>query len=134
MASNFAIPNQLFILILAVILVIVIVLVVVQWRKVAESKNTINLMEKEIELKKIAMVEKDLENKRLMENPVQLPKDQQEHLTQIRTSTDDVRGNVGYLHSEINERLARLEAQTEQKKLEEMLKDIEQKEKKLYKK
>ena len=43
MASNFAIPNQLFILILAVILVIVIVLVVVQWRKVAESKNTINL-------------------------------------------------------------------------------------------
>ena len=34
------------------------------------------------------------------------------------------------MHSEINERLARLEAQTEQKKLEEMLKDIEQKEKK----
>jgi hypothetical protein len=41
--------------------------------------------------------------------------------------------NVGYLHSEINERLARLEAQTELKKLEKMLKDIEAKEKKLNK-
>jgi hypothetical protein len=123
----------LFILILAIILLIIVALVAVQWRKVAESKNTISLMEKEIELKKIAMVEKDLENKRLMENPVQLPKDQQDHLSQIRSSTDNVRGNVGYLHSEINERLARLEAQTEQKKLEEMLKEIEQKEKKLIK-
>jgi hypothetical protein len=42
--------------------------------------------------------------------------------------------NVGYLHSEINERLARLEAQTELKKLEKMLKEIEEKEKKLNKK
>jgi hypothetical protein len=133
MASSLIIPNQLFILILAIILLIIVALVAVQWRKVAESKNTISLMEKEIELKKIAMVEKDLENKRLMENPVQLPKDQQDHLSQIRSSTDNVRGNVGYLHSEINERLARLEAQTEQKKLEEMLKEIEQKEKKLIK-
>ena len=133
MVPSLMIPNQIFILILALILLIIVVLVVVQWRKVAESKNTITLMEKEIELKKIAMVEKDLENKRLMENPVQLPKDQQDHLSQIRNSTDDVRGNVGYLHSEINERLARLEAQTEQKKLEEMLKEIEQKEKKLIK-
>ena len=32
------------------------------------------------------------------------------------------------MHSEINERLARLEAQTEQKKLEKMLKEIEAKE------
>ena len=136
MASNTLIfsTNQLFILLLIIIALIIIIVVVVQWRKVSESKNTIMLMEKEIELKKIAMVEKDLENKRLMENPIQLPKEQQDHLAQIRNSTDDVRGNVGYLHSEINERLARLEAQAEQKKLEKMLKEIEQKEKKIMKK
>ena len=135
MASNTLIfsTNQLFILLLIIIALIIIIVVVVQWRKVSESKNTIMLMEKEIELKKIAMVEKDLENKRLMENPIQLPKEQQDHLAQIRNSTDDVRGNVGYLHSEINERLARLEAQAEQKKLEKMLKEIEKKEKKLIK-
>ena len=69
-----------------------------------------------------------------MENPIQLPKEQQEQLTQIRDSTSEVMSNVGYLHSEINERLARLEAQTELKKLEKMLKEIEAKEKKLNKK
>lgn len=135
MASDILIfsNNQIFLLVILIVALIIIIAVVVQWRKVAESKNTIQLMEKEIELKKIAMVEKDLENKRLMENPVQLPKEQQEHLTQIRNSTDNVRGNVGYLHSEINERLARLEAQSEQKKLEKMLREIEEKEKKLLK-
>ncbi|WP_407461919.1 hypothetical protein [Methanobrevibacter sp.] len=132
MASE-VIPSQIFILILAIILAIVVVIVVMQWKKVSQSNNTLKLMEKEIELKKISMVEKDLENKRIMENPIQLPKEQQEQLTQIRDSTSEVMNNVGYLHSEINERLARLEAQTELKKLEKMLKDIEAKEKKLNK-
>ena len=130
MASE-VIPSQIFILILAIILAIVVIIVVMQWKKVSQSNNTLKLMEKEIELKKISMVEKDLENKRIMENPIQLPKEQQEQLTQIRDSTSEVMNNVGYLHSEINERLARLEAQTELKKLEKMLKDIEAKEKKL---
>lgn len=127
------IPSQIFILILVIILAIVVIIIATQWKKVSQSKNTLKLMEKEIELKKIAMVEKDLENKRLMENPIQLPTEQQEQLSQIRDSTAEVMSNVGYLHSEINERLARLEAQTELKKLEKMLKEIEDKEKKLNK-
>ncbi len=127
------IPSQIFILILVIILAIVVIIIATQWKKVSQSKNTLKLMEKEIELKKIAMVEKDLENKRLMENPIQLPSEQQEQLSQIRDSTAEVMSNVGYLHSEINERLARLEAQTELKKLEKMLKEIEDKEKKLNK-
>ena len=127
------IPDQIFMLILVLILAVVVIIVVSQWKKVNQSNNTLKLMEKEIELKKIAMVEKDLENKRIMENPIQLPKEQQEQLTQIRDSTAEVMSNVGYLHSEINERLARLEAQTELKKLEKMLKEIEAKEKKLNK-
>ncbi|WP_296870192.1 hypothetical protein [uncultured Methanobrevibacter sp.] len=138
------IPDQIFMLILVIILAVVVIIVVSQWKKVSQSNNTLKLMEKEIELKKIAMVEKDLENKRIMENPIQLPAEQQEQLTQIRDSTAEVMSNVGYLHSEINERLARLEAQTELKnrleaqtelkKLEKMLKEIEEKEKKLNKK
>ncbi len=132
MASE-VIPSQIFILLLVIILAIVVIIVVMQWKKVSQSNNTLKLMKKEIELKKISMVEKDLENKRIMENPIQLPKEQQDQLTQIRDSTAEVMNNVGYLHSEINERLARLEAQTELKKLEKMLKDIESKEKKLNK-
>ncbi len=133
-ALNTASVNQLLILVIAIIALIAIIIIVMQWRRVRESQNTIRLMETEIELKKIGMVEKDIESKRLMENPIQLPKDQQDNLSTIRKSTSDVMGDVGYLHSEINERLARLEAQTEQKKLQKMLREIEAKEKQLLKK
>ena len=124
------IPNQLFILIVLVIIAIVLIIVISQWRSVAKSKNSIALIEKEIQLKKMSMIEKDIESKRLMDNPIPLPKEQQDSLSAIRQSTTQVRGEVGFLHSEINERLARLEAQTELKKLEKMLKEIEAKENK----
>lgn len=125
------IPDQIFLLVILVIVAIVLIIIVLEWRKVAQSKNSILMLEKEIELKKMSMVEKDLESKRLMDNPIPLPQNQQDSLSAIRDSTTQVRSEVGYLHSEINERLARLEAQTEQRKLEKMLKEIEAKEAKL---
>ena len=127
------VPDQMFILVIVIIIAIVIIILAYQWRKVAQSKSSIALLEKEIELKKMSMVEKDIESKRIMDNPIPLPQDKQDSLSAIRQSTTDVRSEVGYLHSEINERLARLEAQTEQKKLEKMLKEIEAKEAKLKK-
>ena len=125
------IPNQMFLLIVLVIIAIVLIIIVFQWRKIAQSKNSISILEKEIELKKMSMVEKDIESKRLMDNPIPLPQDQQDRLSEIRQSTTEARSRVGFLHSEINERLARLEAETEQRKLEKMLTEIEEKEKKL---
>ena len=125
------IPDQMFLLIVGVLAAIVLIIIVFQWRKVSQSKNSILLLEKEIELKKMSMVEKDIESKRLMDNPIPLPQDQQDRLSEIRQSTTETRSRVGFLHSEINERLARLEAETEQRKLEKMLTEIEEKEKKL---
>lgn len=133
MESIPTIPDQMFYLIVLVIVAVVLLIIVFQWRKVSESKNSISILEKEIELKKMSMVEKDIESKRLMDNPIPLPQEQQDSLSAIRQSTTEVRSNVGYLHSEINERLARLEAETELRKLEKMLKEIEAKEKKLKK-
>ena len=127
------IPDQMFLLIIVVIVAIVLIIIVFQWKSVVNSKNSVIILEKEIELKKMSMVEKDIESKRLMDNPIPLPQEQQDSLSAIRQSTTEVRSNVGYLHSEINERLARLEAETEQRKLEKMLKEIEAKEKKLKK-
>ena len=124
-------PNQIFYLIIVVIVAIVLIIIVYQWRKVAQSKNSILILEKEIEIKKMSMVEKDIESKRLMDNPIPLPQDQQDNLSAIRQSTTEARSRVGYLHSEINERLARLEAETEQRKLEKMLAEIEEKENKI---
>ena len=125
------IPDQMFILIIAVIAAIVLIVIVFQWKSISNSKNSIALIEKEIELKKMSMVEKDIESKRLMDNPIPLPQDQQDRLSEIRQSTTEARSRVGFLHSEINERLARLEAETEQRKLEKMLTEIEEKENKL---
>ena len=127
------IPDQLFILIILVIIAFVVIIVAVQWKSVAKSITSIVLLEKEIELKKMSMIEKDIVSIGLMDNPIPLPQEQQDSLSAIRQSTTQVRSEVGYLHSEINERLARLEAQTEQKKLEKMLKEIEAKEAKLKK-
>ena len=127
------IPDQMFLLIILVIVAIVLIIIVAQWKSVARSRNEIKLLEKEIELKKMSMVEKDIESKRLMDNPIPLPQEQQDSLSAIRQSTTEARSRVGYLHSEINERLARLEAETEQKKLEKMLMEIEKKEAKLRK-
>ena len=115
------IPDQIFYLIVLVIVAVVLIIIVAQWKSVANSKNSILLLEKEIELK------------RLMDNPIPLPQEQQDSLSAIRQSTTEARSRVGYLHSEINERLARLEAETEQRKLEKMLKEIEKKEAKLQK-
>ena len=125
------IPDQMFLILVLVIVSIVLIIIVFQWRKIAQSKNSIAILEKEIELKKMSMVEKDIESKRLMDNPIPLPQDQQDRLSEIRQSTTEARSRVGFLHSEINERLARLEAETERKKLEKMLTEIEEKEKKL---
>ncbi|GAA5819627.1 MAG: conserved hypothetical protein [Methanobrevibacter sp. CfCl-M3] len=133
MMAEELIPQQVFILLVAIISDIVIIIVVGHWKNVRKSSNAIELIEKEIELKKINMVEKDIETKRLMENRLSLPKEQEDKLLNIRNSTTDILGDVGYLHNEVNERLARLEAQAEQKKLEKVLKDIERKEKELLK-
>ena len=127
------IPDQMFLLIILIIIAVVVIIVVFQWKSIAKSKNSIAILEKEIELKKMSMVEKDIESKRLMDNPIPMPKEQQDNLSAIRESTAEARNRVGYLHSEINERLARLEAETEQRKLEKMLKEIEEKETKLSK-
>ncbi|BDH78770.1 MAG TPA: hypothetical protein GXX31_03925 [Methanothermobacter sp.] len=131
--SSVVIPQNLMILILAFIAFAAIVIIAIQWRKVREVQNNVILLEKEIELRKISLVEKDIESKRLMETTIPLPKEQQEKLAKIRKDTKNIMQRIGYLHSEISERLARLEAQTEFRKLEEMLKDIEKKEKEVNK-
>ncbi|MDR0912376.1 MAG: hypothetical protein LBM96_07245 [Methanobrevibacter sp.] len=132
--SAILIPTQIFYLIILIIVVIALIVIVFQLKKIKDSSNSIKLIEKEIELKKINMVEKDIESKRLMEDQISIPKEKQESLNKIRNSTNEVLNEVKYLHNEINERLTLLEAHSEQKKLEKMLKDIEIKEQKLFKK
>ena len=129
-----AISQNIVWIIIVVIAAVVVIIAFSEWRKVREAQNNVALVEKQVELKKISLVEKDLETKRMMENVIPLPKDQQERLADIRQNTSDIMHNVGFLHSEIGERVARLEAKAEYGKLQKLMKDLEKKEAELDKK
>lgn len=116
------------------IAVIGIIVIFMQWRRVRESQSNVDFLEKQAQLRKIELVEKDLESKRMMENALPLPKEQQERLSNIRKNTSELMNQTSYLHSEINERVTHLEARTEYLKLQKLLMDIEKKEQELDKK
>lgn len=134
MVDAVTIPTNIFYIIIVVIAVIGIIVVFMQWRKVREAQSNVEFLEKQAQLRKIELVEKDLESKRMMENVIPLPKEQQDRLSDIRKSTSDLMHQAGFLHSEINERVTRLEARTEYLKLQKLLQDIEKKEQELDKK
>ena len=128
-----AIDQSIFYIVIAAIVVVGLIVALMQWRRVREAQTNVEFLTKQAELKKIELVERDLESKRMMSDII-LPKDQQEKLTHIRENTSDLMHKAGYLHGEINERVNRLEAKTEYIKLEKLLMDIEEKEKELEKK
>ena len=134
MADTVSISQNVFLLIIAVIALVAVIVIVLQWRRVREAQSNVTFLEKQAELKKIELVERDLESKRLMENVIPLPKDQQERLSQIRGETSKMMQKVGFLHSEINERVTRLETRAEYEKLQKLLDDIKKKEAEMNKK
>ena len=120
-------------IVIAAIVVVGLIVALMQWRRVREAQTNVEFLTKQAELKKIELVERDLESKRMM-NDIVLPKDQQEKLTNIRENTSNLMHKAGYLHGEINERVNRLEAKTEYIKLQKLLMEIEEKEKELERK
>jgi len=131
MADVITIPENIFYIIIAVIAVIAVIVVLMQWRRVREAQSNVQFLEKQAQLRKIELVEKDLESKRMMENALPLPKEQQERLSTIRKNTSELMNQSGYLHSEINERVTHLEARTEYLKLQRLVQEIEKKEEEL---
>jgi hypothetical protein len=112
---------------------ILVIVVVVEWRKAAVSKNSILLLEKKAELKKIELVEKDLESKRMKENITELSEEDQEKLKNIRSNTTEIMAKVGLLNSEVSEKVEQLEAKSELLKLQKLSKELEKKEAELEK-
>ncbi|MFY9638825.1 MAG: hypothetical protein WAK14_08510 [Methanobacterium sp.] len=131
--SMVAIDQNVFYIVIAAIVVVGLIIALMQWRRVREAQTNVEFLTKQAELKKIELVERDLESKRMMSDII-LPKDQQEKLTNIRATTSDLMHKAGYINNEINERIDRLEAKTEYSKLQKLLMDIEEKERELEKK
>ncbi len=125
------IPQNIFYIIIAVIAVIGLIFVILQWRRVKVSQNNVKFLNKQAELRKIELVERDLESKNMM-NDIVLHRTKQK-LSQMKESTSDIMLKAGYINNEINERVDNLESTTEYIKLQKLLKDIENKEKELDK-
>ena len=123
--------DQLFLLALAVIFLIAVIVIAVQWRKSNVSRNDVILLEKQAELKKIELVEKDLENKQRKESFADLSEADQEKLREIRTNTANISAKVGLLSSEVNERVEQLEVKNELVKLRKLSLELDKKEKEL---
>ncbi len=125
---NMAISQDyLVILALAVIALIAIIAIVMAWRKNSESKNAVLLLEKQTELKKVELVERDLENKQRKENLSELSQEDQERLRQIRTNTSEIMGKISLLSSEVNEKADQLEAKSELLKLQKLSEKLDKK-------
>lgn len=125
--------DQLFIMILAVIFLIAVIVIVIQWRKTSISRNEIILLEKQAELKKIEIVEKDLESKRQRNNLSELSEADQEKLKQIRSNTSEIATKVDLLSTQMNERVEQLEAKSELVKLKKLSLELDKKEEELEK-
>lgn len=132
MAISFT-TDQIMIIVLALIFLIAIIVIVIEWRKSSVSRNNVALLEKQAELKKIELVEKDLESKRRKEDMTDLSEEDQEKLKQIRLNTSEVMAKVGLLSTEVNERAEQLEAKSELLKLQKLAKKLDKKEKEIEK-
>ena len=125
--------DQLLLIILAVIFLIALIIVVIAWIKTSSSRNSVALLEKQAELKKIELVERDLENKRRKEDLANLSVEDQEKLKQIRLNTSEVMAQVGLLNTEVSVKVEQLEAKTELLKLKKLSEELDKKEKELVK-
>ena len=125
--------DQIFILILSVIFLIAVIVIVIEWRKSNASKNDIILLERQAELKKIELVEKDLELKQRKESLAELSEADQEKLKQIRLNTSEITAKVGLLSTQVNERVEQLEAKSELVKLQKLTAELDKKEEELEK-
>jgi len=90
-----AIEQNVFYIVIAAIVVVGLIIALMQWRRVREAQTNVEFLTKQAELKKIELVERDLESKRMMSDIV-LPKDQQEKLTHIMENTSDLMHKAGY--------------------------------------
>jgi hypothetical protein len=125
------IPDNVFYIIIAVIALLAIIVILIQWRRVRKSKSQVKYLEKQAEHKEIELVEKDLEPKHLM---IGLPESQQEQLAKIRNNTGKMLRKVGFLQTELNKRISRVEPSKDYMKLQKLLEEIEKKEKEIEKK
>ena len=127
------IPQNIFFIIIVAIAVVGLIFLIIQWRRVRVASNNIKFLSKQAELRKIELVERDMESYRMMDQKA-ITKDQNEKLNLTKEYASDIMQKVGYLNIEINNRVDHLESTTEYQKIQNLITDIGEKEDELEKK
>jgi hypothetical protein len=127
------IPQNIFFIIIVAIAVVGLIFLIIQWRRVRVATNNIKSLTKQAELRKIELVERDMESYRMIDQKV-FTKDNDEKLNLTKEDASDIMQKVGYLNIEINSRVDHLESTTEYQKIQNLITDIGEKEDELEKK
>ncbi len=127
MAAIPQISQNLFYMIIAILIVVIgLIIAFLLSRRGRRRRKSIKFIAKETELKKIKIVERDLELK--PKTNILYEDTQEEKLTRIRDRTSDLTHKSGYFDNEINERANGLETQTKHLNIRKRLNNIEKKE------
>lgn len=124
------IPNltqNMFYIILAAIVFVGLISLIIQWRRVRVSKNNIQFLTKQAELRKIELVERDMESNRMMKAMI-INNNQMGKEVFIEEDTSDMMKKAVSLNNEINNRVNSFELTTEYLKIQTLIKDIDEKE------
>jgi hypothetical protein len=127
------ITQNMFYLILAGIAVIGLIVLIVQLRRVRNSTKKVNILSKESELKKLQLVEMDMESYRI-ENVKGFHKNQNGKLNLAKINRSNLMNKIGHFNNEINYRVNHLESTTEYLKIQNRIMDIDRKKDKFEKK
>jgi hypothetical protein len=127
------IPQNIFFIIIVAIAVVGLIFLIIQWRRVRVATNNIKSLTKQAELRKIELVERDMESYRMIDQKA-FTKDNDEKLNLTKEDASDIMQKVGYLNIEINSRVDHLESTTEYQKIQNLITDIGEKEDELEKK
>ena len=122
------ITQNMFYIILAAIAVIGLIMIIVQFRRVRKSSKKVNVLLKEAELKKLKLVEIDMEKYRM--NSKGLSKNQNGKLNLTKIDRSDIMSKIGHFNNEINYRVDNLESTREYRKIQNSLMNLDKKKEK----
>ena len=124
------ITQNIFYIILAAIAVVGLIVLIIQFRRVRNSSKKVNALSKEAELKKLKLVEMDMEKSRVMNgNGFSENGNGRINLTKIDRS--NILSNIGHFNSEIDCRIDNLDSIREYTTIQNSIKNLNQRKDKL---
>jgi hypothetical protein len=127
------ITQNMFYLILAAIAVVGLIVLMVQLIRVRNSTKKVHILSKEAELKKLKLVEIDMESYKTMDGKG-LPKNRKEKLNLTKINRSNIMGKIGRFNNEIDYNVNHLESTTEYRKIQNRIMHIDKKKDEIDKK